>query len=328
MATVTTYEQVGIKEDITNVITNIDPTNTPFQTMAKAGKVSNTFYQWQEDHLRAAAMNAQSDGFTAVDGPTIATLMRKNGTQIMAKVIRVSGSADTVAVYGRAKELAYQLAKAGAEIKRDLELSLVGNAQAYNAGNDAVNGAGTARTFASYQALCSGPGFGGADVGFETVFYADNNSFVAPGTAVPTALIEDHVLAVDQRLYNNGSEATILMVKPNDALKIATFAYKAPASAGNATGRQRLLDGSTTRIVNVVDLYKSPYGEKKVVMNRFSRSSDAFLFDGKYWELSNLRPWTRETLAKTGDNTAVMIVGEFGLKHKNFRASAFITDLA
>lgn len=329
MPVYTTYEQVGIREDISNVITNIDPVNTPFLSMVKDEKVHNTYYQWQEDHLTAVGLNAQPDGFTATDTTLSPTIMRHNGTQILSKTVRVSGSADAVQTYGRAKELAYQLAKAGVEIKRELEFSLVGNAQTYNAGNDSTPGAGTPRVFGSFQAMCDGPNFGGVDPGFETVFYADTGTFTAPTSAPAlTGLSEDMVLSVDQRLYNNGSEATILMVKPNDATKIAAFAFRAPASAGNPTGRQRYMVGDSTTIVNVVDVYKSPYGEKKVIMNRFSRMTDAFMFDPKYWAKAVLRGWARETLAKTGDNTAVMLVGEFGLKHKNYRASGFITDLA
>ena len=334
MAVFTTYEQVGIKEDIADTISNIDPTNTPFQTSIKDHTVHNTFHQWQEDHLRSAALNALSDGFTATDGTLVATKMRANYVQILGKVIRVSGSADKVSTYGRAKELAYQLGKAGAEIKRDLELSMVGNAQIAVAGNDTVNGAGTARQFASYQAQLAGTTLAqansttAADSGFETVYYADNATFVVPGTPTTAALIEDAVLTVALRLYNNGAEATLMSVKPNDALKVAAFALRAPASVSNTTGRQRLLDGTTTRIVNVVDVYKSPYGELKVVQNRFQKTTDALVYDPKLWTKTVLRPWFRETLAKTGDNTAMMIVGEYGLKHKNWRASALITDLA
>jgi hypothetical protein len=325
MAIVTTYEQVGIKEDISDVITTIDPTNTPFQSMLKTEKVHNTLFQWQEDHLRSAALNAQSDGFTAADPASyIYTNMRSNRTQILTKVARVSGSADAISTYGRAKELAYQLAKAGAEIKRDLELSLVGNAQTQVAGNDTAPGAGTARQFDSYQAQILTAALNST---LPTKYSAFNSSFSTFGGGT-AALSEDLVLTLDAQLYNNGSEATVMMVKPNDAIKVANFAYKAPASASNTAGRTTYVQNSETKLINVVDFYRSPYGEKKVVMNRFQKSTDCMLFDPKMWNLAVLRPWFRETLAKTGDNTAVMIVGEFSLKHRNFGASGFITDLS
>jgi hypothetical protein len=44
------------------------------------------------------------------------------------------------------------------------------------------------------------------------------------------------------------------------------------------------------------------------------------------WSLATLRPWMRETLAKTGDSVKQMIVGEFSLKHKNFKASGIVLD--
>jgi len=60
MATYTTYNQIGIKEDISDIISNISPTTTPFLSSIGKESVKNTLYQWQEDSLSATAENARS----------------------------------------------------------------------------------------------------------------------------------------------------------------------------------------------------------------------------------------------------------------------------
>jgi hypothetical protein len=81
-------------------------------------------------------------------------------------------------------------------------------------------------------------------------------------------------------------------------------------------------------ITNVVDVYVSPFGEQKVVNNRFVKSTNTLVYEPDMWKKVTLRPWSRETLAKTGDNTQMMIVGEFSLKHKNFSGSGAIVQAA
>ena len=298
MAThIKTYDQVGIKEDVSAVISDITPTKTPFQTLIGNESVKNTVFQWQEDELRAVSDNAKVEGFEAADEDISPTVMRSNNTQILSKTFKVSGTADTVSTYGRAKETAYQLVKAGKELKRDLEHSFVGTGQAAVVGDSA-----TARKMAGFQAQVD------ASLKF------DNG-------AVSRVLTEDLILEADQALFDAGAEASILMVKPSDTLKIAGFAQDGTLNRGRDFGADE-------KVVNVVRIYVSPFGEKKVIANRFLKSTDALLFDPSDWKQATLRGWGRETLAKTGDNTRHMLLGEFSLKHANQKSSAVITDLS
>lgn len=299
MAAFTTYDQVGIKEDISDVISNISPTTTPFQSLVKTERVNNTVYQWQEDELASVADNAKVEGFTAVDDTLAATTMRQNYTQIMSKVVNITATGDAVATYGRAKETAYQLSKKSAELKREFEFHLVGKAQNAAAGNSS-----TARRFANVF---------GTDVGSAAVIHAD-----VTVDAATSALDETEILTVNQKLYEAGSEATYIMVKPADSLIVAGFAA--------ASGRTRDF-GATKGIVNAVDLYVSPFGEQKVIINRFLRPSECLVFNPSMWSLTVLRPFTRELLAKTGDSDRHLIVGEYGLKHKNYKGTGRIKNL-
>jgi hypothetical protein len=148
-------------------------------------------------------------------------------------------------------------------------------------------------------------------------------------------MTEANLLTALQQCYGNGAEPDTVMVTPNNALTVAGFAKAvAPGatSAASVAYRSRLI-GQETKLVNAVDIYMSPFGEVKVVLNRFLKNltpptgvAYTLVYDSSMWVKATLRPWFRQALAITGDFTPQMIVGEFSLKHKNFLASTLIID--
>lgn len=289
------YDQVGKKEDVSDVISNISPTKTPFQSMIGSEDVHNTLFQWQEDSLRDAAENAKVEGFTATATERTPTTMRTNYTQILSETFSVSGTADKVTTYGRAKESAYQAAKVAKVLKRDLEYAFIGANQTAVAGNSA-----TARKMAGYQAQI------------------DSGNIVDTG-ASNTKPTETHYLTVLQSCYDEGAEPSITMIPPVNAKHFADYA--------TGTGRSRDI-GNGSKIVNKIDVYISPFGDQKLVLNRHCRTIDTLIFEPDMWKKATLRNWFRETLAKTGDALSMMMVGEFSLKHKNQKGSGLIRQQA
>lgn len=311
MATYMTYDQVGIKEDISDIISNISPTTTPFYSSIGKESVHNTLFEWQEDSLSATAENAKVEGADFVHGTLTATTKRQNYTQIQSHTIKVSATSDAIDAYGRAQETAYQLSKKAAEFKRDIEFNLVGN-RATNGNNAAAGNSTTARLTAN----CWGNDAAGNAV------INNTEDAASSGTA---ALTEQMILDLGQALYDDGAEANILMIKPADSTVIAGFTRSAVGS-GNA--RQEHFANGGRQLVNVVDVYISPFGEYKVVMNRFMRTDYAFLYDPADWKIAELRPMTRELLAKNGDADTHAMVTEYGLKHANYNLSGYIFDLS
>lgn len=298
MATYTSYDVVGKKEDVSDIIENITPTEVPFTTsIGGAETVDNTLFQWQEDAVRAAATNAQLEGFTASAGTRTPTSMRNNQTQIMQETYEVSGTNEAVKKYGRGKESAYQAMLTSKALRLDLEYAFVGSAQAKVTPADNL----TARKMASYQAQI------------------DSSNRVATGgtSTVPT---EANLLAAAQAIYTNGGRPTICQVTPTNSLTVADFA--------KATGRSRTIENGEgdKSIVNVVEVYTSPFGKLKVVLNQQLHSKWTLIYAPDMWKKVVLagRNWSREKLAKVGDKDTYMIVGEFSLKHRNFKASGGI----
>lgn len=295
MSLYSTYDQVGKAEDVSDIITDISPTDTPFTTMVKSEKVSARTFEWQEDSLAAAGNNAAIEGADASMATLSPTTMRTNNTQILTKAFQVSATADSIKTYGRAKETAYQLGKALKEIKRDLERAYVG------VSNSAVTGSeSAAREMASVDQQIS--------------------TAVDAGSNATDALTEAKLLTLGETCFGNGSDPSVFMIKPADAQIVAGFT--------GASGRYRNFNDGTKTLVNVIDLYISPYGEYKVVLNRHQVTTHGFLIDPAMFRSCVLRPFSRTLLAKAGDSDKHFVVGEYSVKHNSFADSGMITGLS
>ena len=295
MATYKSYDMVGIKENVSDIITNISPRKTPFQSSIGSEKVTQPLFQWQEDSIRAVKVNKAVEGADASFETLVPTVMRNNYTQIFTEGVQVSDRADIIATYGRKKEFAYQMAKTAAAVKRDLEHAYVGV--------DSVKGAGSSSTESTMDGY------------FKQL---DDASVTYTGAA--TAFNEDALMLALQHAFEAGAEPSRIMVTPSNSVVLAGFA--------KAAGRYRTLEtgGSDKTLVNVVNLYVSPFGEQKVEINRFLKAGDTLVYDPEMWSKPTLRPWERKNLAKTGDSSKAMLLGEFSLKHKNFKASSLVRE--
>jgi hypothetical protein len=97
-----TYSAVGEREDLTDIIYDISPLDTPFMTNATRETATMTLYEWQTDSLDAAASNAQIEGDDATTNTASPTSRLGNYTQISTKVPRVTGTLRAVNTAGRA----------------------------------------------------------------------------------------------------------------------------------------------------------------------------------------------------------------------------------
>lgn len=297
MATFKTYDSVGAKEDVSDVISMLTPHKTPFLTSIGGPEtVKQKLYSWQEDELEPGADNAQVEGFDATEEAVNTTEMLQNTTQIYSRTIKLSGSLQATDHYGRANELARQLVKKGKTLRLDHERSLVGVDQAMVLGSDSV-----ARRTASFSQL----------------IHADNKI-----NAAGAPLDETMTRSAIRLAFNAGSDgAETFMVKPSDAELVSEF-------AGTAD-RVRDVGQTPAKIVVKVDIYVTALGTLRVTINREIKSDFAILYDPSMVRTTALkgRTWFRETLAKTGDNTKIMLAGEYGLKHDNRKGAVLIYGL-
>ena len=307
--TYTRYSAIGIREDLSNVIYNISPEETPFISNIGRESVKNTYFEWQTDSLAAAsASNAALEGddissFTAVT-PTSRV---GNYTQISTKNVVISGTLEAVDKAGRRSEMTYQLAKLGSELKRDMESALLAN-QSPVAGNTT-----TARRTAGLPAwIKTNTSFGTGG--------ADTSGVAARTDGTQRAFTEALLKTVIQKVWTSGGTPKMLMVGPFNKTAASGF-------TGIATRYRDVPAGQQAQIIGAADVYVSDFGTVNIVPNRFQRDRDAFVVDPDYASLAVLRPIQKMDLAKTGDAEKALLLVEYGLKVNNEAAHGIVADL-
>ena len=311
--TFTRYSAIGIREDLSNVIYNISPEETPFISNISRENVKNTYFEWQTDALDAASSsNAALEGDDISSFSAVTPTARVgNYTQISRKDVIISGTLESVDKAGRRSELTYQLAKMGAALKRDMESSLLAN-QAAVAGNTT-----TARRTAGLPAwLTSNTDFGtgGAD---PTV---GSTPTAARTDGTQRAFTETLLKDVIAEVWTSGGTPKMLMVG-------AFNKQAASAFSGIATKFRDVPAGQQAQIIGAADVYVSDFGTVNIVPNRFQRARDAFVVDPEYASLAILRPIQQMELAKTGDAEKRLMLVEYGLKVSNQAAHGIVADL-
>lgn len=301
-----TYQAIGIREDLSDVIYRITPTVTPFLSAIPKIKASQPLHEWQTQDLASSANNAQIEGDDTAATAATPTVRLSNRTQISSKVIAVSGTQIASNTAGRKDELAYQLSLKALELRRDQETALTQNTTAVT-GNSS-----TARQLRGLEGWCktnSDLGASGADPD-----YVGNT---APTDGTQRAFTEAQLKNVLQKVFTQGGEPDLLMLGASQKQTFSTF-------TGNST---RMDKGEDGKVFAATDVYVSDFGEIQAKANRFQRSRTAFVLQSDKWALAVLRPYQTTELAKTGDAEKRLLVVEYTLEARQEKASGVIRDL-
>lgn len=313
--TFSSFSAIGNREDLTDAIFNIDPIDTPFGSSIARSKATGVLHEHQTDALEAAANIGYIEGDDATADTATPTERLTNPTQIFRKVVSVSRTQRTTLSAGRRDEYAYQLAKRGKELKRNIETALL-SARGRSAGSVSaaryLGGVETWLTKANgsvhLATTATTPGLGVT---------------VVDGTVVSTtaADLKVQVDAVIGNLWTNGSDANVIMAGVTGKKKLSEM-------SGIATLYREVPKGNEGNIIGGADLYVSNFGEYVIVPNRFSRDQTVLLLDYDYWAIAELDAIQVIPLAKTGDSDRAFIVCELTLECRNPKASAKIADFA
>lgn len=305
----TTYSAVGNREDLSDAIYRIDPTDTPFYSGIESEKASAVKHEWQTQALAAAIdSNAVLEGD---DAPTAnaatATVRLYNYAQIQIKIPRVTGTQRVVDHAGRDDEMAYQEMLKGLELKRDVETTFLMN-QAAVAGNGT-----TIRKLASALSWIK-----------TNVSQAGTSPTAADGTDTRTdgtqrAFTEAQLKSVLQQAWTSGGKPDTIMLGAFNKQVFSTF-------VGRGTPTQ---DQATKKITASADVYESDFGKLKTVPNRFMRTRDCLVLQMDMWARAALpgRNFISFPLSKTGDTDRKQILVEHTLVARNEKASGGVFDL-
>ena len=302
-----TYDSVGEREDLSDVIYSISPTDTPFLSSAAKTQATAVLHEWQTDSLASAVTNnAVIEGDEATLDASTATTRLSNSTQIMDKTVVITGTQESVDKAGRASELAYQIAKRAKELKRDMEATITGNIAEVGGNSTTARKMGTLGSWVTTNDDLASDGASGAGAG---------NAAHTDGTQ--RAFTEAQLKSVIKSVWNAGGDPSMVMVGPFNKQKLSGF-------TGNST---RFDAGADATLYTSVDVYASDFGQLQVVPNRFSRDRDAYVLDMEYWGIAFLRDFSMHELAKTGDSEKRQLLVEATLESRNEAASGLVADL-
>ena len=291
------------REDLSDVVYMISPTDTPLLSGAGKSKATNTLHEWTTDVLDAAANNAQAEGDDAVALVTNPGTRVNNRTQISRKVVRLSGTQQAMQSAGNLYTMAKQMSKQMAALKRDMEFALTQNTTAVAGATRQTRG------LEGWVATNNSVGAGGAA--------PVPGSNTAPTDGTQRAFTELILKPVLQSCWNQGGKPDTIMVGGTQKQTFSTF----------TAGFTQMGNADDSKLVASVDVYVSDFGTLKVVPNRFQRVRTAFVLEMEKWAVAYLRSFDTVDLAKTGDSDAKQVVVEYTLEARNEAASGAVRDL-
>ena len=299
-----TYSATSDREDLSNIIYNISPMQTPFMSSIGKRSIRNVVFDWQTEDLASPVSTGELEGFELSRSAAVGTSRVSNVAMISKRDATVSGSQESSDPAGKRSEMAHQLAIMSKALKRDMEEALC------QKGAKTTGDASTARVtggFESWITSNDSRGSGGASTG----------GGAAPTDGTQRDLTEVLLKDVLQLCFTNGGEPSLAICGPHNKQVISGF-------TGRTQARQ-MIDANTVEAS--VSIYSSDFGELKIVPSNRSRERSLLLVDPEYAKVSYLRDFKTVDIATIGDAMTKMIIVEYGLEVSNEAAHGVVADL-
>lgn len=333
------------REDLADIIYNISPTECPFTMLVGRTGADQDAHEWVTDSLAAAVSNnkhVDGDDFSAegdtaqvgngFDGVAITAGSRiGNHCQISRKDIVVSRRANRVRKAGRRDELGYQIAKAGRELKRDVESSCLANNNAIQGTTSVAGQAGSylawMRNNSSRHTLTSGTN--GADPAALVSGFPTGTAATDAGDL--RALSETDILDVIGECYIDGGDIDVMLMHPALKQKWSQYMFSPDNTNSGRIATQYQDQGKSPRAgataLGAVDVYVSDFGVIDVIPDRFMRTRDVVIMESALWALSYLDPYQQFDIAKTGDSEKRVLLVDWTLEARNPDSSGIVADV-
>jgi len=318
-----TVESIGDREQLSNMIYNLDPFDTPFMSAIGRGTGKGITFDWQVDALAAPAGNKKIEGEDKAAAAITPTDRLSNNMMISDKTISVTGTQEVTDKAGRQSEMAYQLARKAKELKTDMEFNFIGGHEAKVARTTSV--AGVTASATSFLSKNTSHGATGAapTSGTTNHDHADLTTVVAEGTNRPftETLLQDMLQGIYEK---SGESPDMLLVSPTNKAIISN------GFLGRATTVDANVKDKTAQAV--VDFYISDFGSVRIIPSRILSTGETNDFvlgiDTKQWSVDYLRNFNTIDLAKTGDTVRKNLLVEYGLRCNSELSSGAIYDVA
>ena len=285
-----TYEAVGNKLDMSEIITNIAPDDTPLFSRIGRTKATATTHEWLEDTLGEPRVNKQPEGYTYTTEAVSPRQRLYNYTQIMHRGIHVTQTQEVVLKYGLKSETAYQMQKTLKELAFDCEQALI------------------TQDTKAYGAMDEARQFGGLP------YWIVTNNF----TASEGKLTFDEINNALEQTWNGGGKPSILLVSPRSKRIISTF------TAGNV----KYMEGNKThRLTQMIAVLETDFGTLQCLTDRFMPNDTIYGLSPEYMKKAFLRPFKTGDMPEISDMYRKYVKGEWTLEMRAEKAHFRISGL-
>ena len=340
----------SVHEDLLDMFTNEDRSETPLVSMMGSSKASNINHEWLVDNYRDPEFSAAAEGetFNAADANQTPRRRLGNYTQIFRETVATSGTAIAVDTAGVSSEFAHQIKKKVVELRRDIEAqytrywpSSTTNPTGLNASRIVKNGddprhAGSIFCYAQTHLLATTSGTttagltvytstGGAGSAYNAGNYlADGTSFVgdaaanvAPGDSLGVVIND-----LMETMYNNGGKPNVLLTGTRGKVALSA-AFTAGGGGGAGVASQRNIDAMAKKLNIAITSVMTDFGfdlmlMPSYVMQNFNSASNVILaVDTSMVKRAVLRPIFTKKLDDNGDGKRALIICEETLRVDN-----------
>lgn len=295
MATYQTYQSIGNREDLTDIITNITPMDTWFTSTTGDGKAKAVYHEWQTDELSSPGANKDVEGASVSDGDITPTVRAGNYTQILSKTFKIANTEEVIDKAGRKSEIAYQTMKHSKELARDIEYALLINS------SSASGASGTARQLKGVLGWLS------------------TNVTTGTGTG-DEDLTEDMLNDNLQLIWAEGGSPKHVVCGAFQKRTISSF-----------TTNTRYMVADKNKLSNAVDVYQSDFGTVTVRLHHIINTTapEKVLVFGEMdlWNKAWLRRIKKVKEPFAGDAEMYTLRGELTLESKQEKGAGVITEL-
>ena len=279
-----TYAAVGNKDDMSDIITNISPDDTPLFSRIGRTKATATAHEWLEDDLGEPRINKQPEGYTYTTEVVSPRRRLKNYTQIMHRGIHVTQTQEVVLKYGLKSETAYQMQKTLKALAFDCEKALIEQ-------DAAIPGSLNDMTRQ----------FGGLP------YWIVTNDFTASGGK----LTFDEINNALEQTWNVGGKPSILLVSPRNKRIISTM----------TAGHTKYMDGNKTRkLSQMISVLETDFGTLQCLVDRFMPNDVVYGLSPEYMKKAFLRPFKTSDMPEIADLYQKYVKGEWTLEMRAEKA--------
>lgn len=283
-----TYAAVGNKLDMSDIITNISPEDTPLFSRIARTRATAVTHEWLEDSLGEPRTNKQVEGYTYTTEAVSPRVRLNNYTQIMHRGIHVTQTQEVVLKYGLRSEVAYQMQKTLKELAFDCEQALI------QQDTKMLGSMDEARQFGGLP------------------YWIVTNNFTA------TKLTFDEINNALEQTWNVGGKPSVLLVSPRSKRIISTF------TAGNV----KYMEGNKTRrLTQMISVLETDFGTLQCLVDRYMPDDTVYGLSPDYMKKAFLRPFRQGEMPEMSDMHRKYVKGEWTLEMRAEKAHFKISGL-